>query len=128
MCTLCRHCQNTGWVSIFFLLGGMAKNGILLSKLFWPDARKNCSSDRGWRARIWKSYLNSERSEQFSVTEYFLTCSWRFLRSNKLEQLELEKIIGIEKHAGKVKEMFRSTLWFRFSKQNSNFQDVYIVF
>ena len=22
MCTLCRHCQNTGWVSIFFLLGG----------------------------------------------------------------------------------------------------------
>ena len=27
----------------------------------------------------------------------FLTCSWRFLRSNELEQLEfkLEKIIGI---------------------------------
>jgi len=36
----------------------------------------------------------------------FLTCSWRFLRSNKLEQLEfkLAKIIGIEKHAGKVRK------------------------
>jgi hypothetical protein len=34
----------------------------------------------------------------------FLTCPWRFLRSNKLEQLEfkLEKIIEILKHAGKV--------------------------
>ena len=32
----------------------------------------------------------------------FLTCSWRFLRSNKLEQLEfkLEKNIWIWKHAG----------------------------
>ena len=38
----------------------------------------------------------SERSEQFSVTA-FLTCSWRFLIPNKLEQLEfkLEKIIRI---------------------------------
>ena len=36
----------------------------------------------------------------------FLTCSWRFLISNKLEQLEftLEKIIGISKHAGKVRK------------------------
>ena len=36
----------------------------------------------------------------------FLTCSWRFLRSNKLEQLEfkLEKIIGIQKLAGKVRK------------------------
>ena len=42
-------------------------------------------------------YSNSQRSEQSLVTECFLTCSWRFLRSNKLEQLEfkLEKIIGI---------------------------------
>ena len=31
----------------------------------------------------------------------FLTCSWRFLRSNKLEQLEF-KIFGIQKHTGKV--------------------------
>ena len=36
----------------------------------------------------------------------FLTCSWRFLISNKLEQLQikLEKNIGIEKHAGKVRK------------------------
>ena len=35
-----------------------------------------------------------------------LTCSWRFLMSHELEQLEfkLEKIIGIQKHAGKVRK------------------------
>ena len=42
---------------------------------------------------------NSERSEQFLVIELnaFLTYSWRFLRSKKLEQLKfkLEKNIGI---------------------------------
>ena len=50
---------------------------------------------------------NSERPEQFLVTECFLSCSWRFLRSNKLEQLEfnLAKIIGIKKHAGKVRKI-----------------------
>ena len=33
----------------------------------------------------------------------FLTCSWRFLISKKIEQsqFKLGKIIGIEKHAGK---------------------------
>ena len=44
------------------------------------------------------------------VKEHFLTCSWRFLRLDKLEQLksELEKTIGIKKHAGKVrKSIFR---------------------
>ena len=58
-------------------------NGILLPKLFWPTVRKNCSSDwekkiRGWRSRIckfleiaWTIYSNSERSEQFLVTEWF---------------------------------------------------------
>ena len=37
----------------------------------------------------------------------FLTWSWMFLRSNRLEQLDfkLEKIIGIKKHAGKVRKM-----------------------
>jgi hypothetical protein len=36
----------------------------------------------------------------------FLTCYWSILRSDKLEQLQfkLEKNIGIEKHAGKVKK------------------------
>ena len=51
-------------------------------------------------------YSNSERSEQFLVTECFFTSSWRFLISNKLEQLEikLEKNIGIKIHAGKVRK------------------------
>ena len=36
----------------------------------------------------------------------FLACSWRFLISKKLEQLEFkqEKIIGIQKHVGKVRK------------------------
>ena len=40
-------------------------------------------------------YSNSERSEQYFVL--FLTSSWRFQRSDKVEQLdfELEKNIGI---------------------------------
>ena len=35
----------------------------------------------------------------------FLSCSWRLLISNELEQLEfkLEKNIGIQKHEGKVR-------------------------
>ena len=42
----------------------------------------------------------------FCKQNAFFTCSWRFLRSNKLEQLEskLEKNIGIKKHAGKVRK------------------------
>ena len=44
----------------------------------------------------------------------FLTYSWSFLRYDKLEQLEfkLEKIIVIEKHAGKVGKCqnFRDTI------------------
>ena len=56
------------------------KSGILLPKLFWPAVRKNCSTFevRGWRPRIfknyeitWTIYSNSERSEQFLVTECF---------------------------------------------------------
>ena len=44
-----------------------------------------------------EQFIQTERSENFLVTECVLTCSWRFLISNKLEQLEfkLEKIIGI---------------------------------
>ena len=78
-------------------------NRILLPKLFWPTVRKKCPTFeiRGWRPRICKIfeitrtiYSNSERSEQFLVTECFFNL---FLRPNKLEQLEfkLEKFIGI---------------------------------
>ena len=108
-----QNCPLIGWKRINFWSGTLwiASYGILLPKLFWPTAKKNCSSDkenffeiRGWRLRIckifestWTIYSNRESSEQILVTECFLTCSWRFLISNKLEQLEfkLEKIIGI---------------------------------
>ena len=69
---------------------------------------------RSWRLRIFKIfeitgtiYSNSERSEQFLVTEcFFLTCSWRFLISNKLEQLEfkLEKILGFRNMQGNLEK------------------------
>jgi hypothetical protein len=38
------------------------------------------------------------------VTEFFFTCAWKFLQSLKLGQLDLEKIIGIEKQARKVRK------------------------
>ena len=57
--------------------------------------RKNCSIT---------IYSNSEGQNNLWQQNAFLTCSWRFLRYNKLERLEfkLEKIIGIWKHAGKI--------------------------
>ena len=93
---------NPGWLKIKF--------GILLPKLFrrWE---KNCSSDRENLVKFeaeGREFAKILRSlEQFIWTvkgqnnfwqqNVFLTCYWRFPRSNKLEQLELklEKIIGI---------------------------------
>ena len=64
--------------------------------------RKNCSTDREkllkfeaegqefskfLRSIEQFTYSNSERSEQFLATEcFFKTCSWRFFRSQKIEQ------------------------------------------
>ena len=45
------------------------KRGILLPKLFRPTVRKKCSSDREKHRTI---YSNSERSEEFLVTECLL--------------------------------------------------------
>ena len=36
------------------------------------------------------NYSNSESSEQFLKQNAFLTYSWRFFRSNRLEQLEFK--------------------------------------
>ena len=60
------------------------RNGILLPKLFWPTVRKHCSSDWEKLLKIKAEgqefskilitgtiYWNSERSEQFLVTDYF---------------------------------------------------------
>ena len=50
-----------------------------------------------------KQFIQTEKDQNnFWQQNDFLTCSWRFLRFNKLEQLEfkLEKNIWIWKHAG----------------------------
>jgi hypothetical protein len=47
-------------------------------------------SKNQWRSTGGVIYSNSESSEQFLETNAFLTCSWRFLISNKLEQLEFK--------------------------------------
>ena len=75
------HSQSNG----DFCQKNLSHNGILVPKLFWLTVRKNSSSDRkkpfeirGWRPRVFKTfeitrtiYSNSERSEQFLVTECF---------------------------------------------------------
>ena len=64
--------------------------------------RKKCSNDRDKLFKldaggqelenffeiIRTIFSNSERSVQFLNKNAFLTCSWRFLRSNTLQQLE----------------------------------------
>ena len=89
-----------GLHSRIFSLASMHKYGILLPKLFWPTVRKKCSKDRENFCNSWLKaqnfeitrtiYSNSERSEKSLVTEWFLTCSWQFLRSSKLGQLEFK--------------------------------------
>ena len=72
--------------------------------LLWSHVRRNCSSDREKllkfeaEGREFAKFLRS--LEQFIWTvkqNAALTCSWRFLISNKLEQLKfkLKRIIGI---------------------------------
>ena len=66
----------------------------------------------GWRPRICKKceitrtiYWNSERPEQFLVTECFFNLILEASQTwDILKQLKLEKNIGIEKHAGKVRK------------------------
>ena len=53
-------------------------------------------------------HSNSERSEQN------LTCSWRFLISNKLEQLKLilEKILGFRNMQEKLENIVHTYFYF----------------
>ena len=41
-------------------------------------------------AKIFRATFSHSRSEQFLKQNAFLTCSWRFLKPNMLEQLELK--------------------------------------
>jgi hypothetical protein len=83
--------------------------------------RKNCSSDQEnllkfeAEGREFANFLRSlaqfiqtvNGQNNFWQQNAFLTCSWRFLRSNELEQLEfkLEKVIGTYKFEEKVREI-----------------------
>ena len=105
------------WFMLLNLLNLLLKhqNGILFPKLFWPNVRKNCSSDREQLLNkvfeITRTiYSNSERSDKFWKQNVFLTCSWRFLRSNMLEQLKL-KLEKIQKSAGKVRKCLNLNGW-----------------
>ena len=86
--------------------------GILLPKLFRPTVRKNSSCDRKENlkfeaegqefAKILRSlgqFIQTGKGQKkfWNITEFFLTCSWRFLISNNLKQFEFqfEKNIGI---------------------------------
>ena len=72
--------------------------------------RENCSSDQekllkfaaegrefAKILRLLEQFLQTGQFRTIFGNNAFLTCSWRFLISNELEQLEfkLEKIIGI---------------------------------
>jgi hypothetical protein len=58
-------------------------NVILLPKLFWPTVRKNCLSDR---EKLLKFEAQGWEFSKILVTKCVLTCSLRFLISNKLEK------------------------------------------
>ena len=81
---------------------------LVTENIFWNSRLKADNLQKFVTTRTICS--NSERSEQ--LQNAFLTCSWRFLRYDKLEQLlfTLEKIIGISKHAGKVRKYFSGVL------------------
>ena len=73
-------------------------NGILFPKLFWPNVRKSCSSDqeklldsrlkvKNLQKKLWFLLRTIYSSSKMTVctifeTICFLTCSWRFFRSN----------------------------------------------
>ena len=76
-------------------------SGILLSKLFWPNVRKNCSGvreknlkfeaesqDFAKMLRSLEQFIQTVKGQNnFGLQNALLTCYWRFLTSNKLEQL-----------------------------------------
>ena len=106
-------------------------------KTFWKiERKKNCSSDQEKLlkfkaegrefAKLWRSLekiiQTVKGQSNFWKQNAFLTCSWRFLISNKLEQLgfKLEKNIGIRKHAGKVRKYIHTTQKRMFFKIETN--------
>ena len=79
--------------------------GIFFTKLFWPTVRKKNSSD--WE-KLLKFEAEGQEFAKFVISleqfirrvkrqirnlMFFLTYSWRFLRSNKLEQFSRIEIV-----------------------------------
>ena len=112
--TYAGYCGNTNWAEKMSLIFSpynfwvsrflKCRNSTLFPKLFWPNVRKKSFIDRELFLKFkaegqeFAQFLSSV--EQFIRTvkeNAFLTCSWRFLKSNKLQWLEfkLEKIIEI---------------------------------
>ena len=78
---------------------------------------QNCS-DLPWEKK-------SQRSLSRTLLEtesFFLTCSWRFLRSNTLEQFKLKKTIGIKKPTRQFRKSIFFPLMVWFQVHLSNFQ------
>ena len=65
-------------------------NGILLPKLFWPIVRKNVlviqkKTFSKFLRSLWQFIQVVKGQNNFGQQNAFLTCSWRFLTSYKLE-------------------------------------------
>ena len=77
---------------IFFLRGAnfvlFYKMKGFLSILYFDSQSKTCSSLKKLENQIGKKWW-FQNSVQFLKRNAFLTCSWRFLRSDTLEQLGL---------------------------------------
>ena len=81
--------------------------GFLLPNLFCPTVRKKYSSDREKLLRSLEQFIQTERMP-------FITCSWRFLISNKLRTIRIGKNYWDLNFAGKV---------FVHSKKNESIQN-----
>ena len=107
---------------LFYEVNSLSRNWLGISEIFLLDALEtlqmvfcyqNCS-DLLWEKvelvvekNLWDSRLNN-LFKQWNVRTILLTCSWRFLMSNKLEQLEFrkfgKKILGFRNMQEKLEE------------------------
>ena len=92
----------------------------MLPKLFWPTVRKNCSSDGEKKMKFEaedQEFAKILRSLEhfvwtlkvrtiFGNRMLFLTCSWRFLISNKLELKLKKKYLDLETWQEKLEIVF----------------------
>jgi hypothetical protein len=72
----------------------------------YQNSRPSASNFKSFSRSLQQLIQAVKGQDNFWQQNAFITCSWRILRYNELEQLELklEKNIGIYKHAGKVRK------------------------